>query len=79
MLVDTALGSSAEDDVATEETGDEGVCGALLVVVEVGERVHGSFVEGDEESEVLGVRACGGEHRGKLFSKAAAGKRALGG
>lgn len=79
MLVDTALGSSAEDDVATEETGDEGVCGALLVVVEVGERVHGSFVEGDEESEVLGVRACGGEHCGKLFSKAGAGERALGG
>lgn len=70
LLVDAALGSAAKDDVAAEESGDEGVCGTLFAVVELGERVHGSFVERDEEREVLGVGACGGENRGEFFSEA---------
>lgn len=73
LLVDAALGSAAKDDVAAEESGDEGVCGTLFAVVELGERVHGGFVERDEEREVLGVGACGGENCGEFLPEAGGG------
>lgn len=60
LLIDAALAAAAEDGVAADQTGEEGVVAAFARLGREGlvvQQEHAGFVEESEGREVAGVRA----------------------